>query len=293
MLAAAVALVATFAFPRVARGAKDDTMRVSWSPQAAACQQETGLKEYLNSDYYYRGETVDGKGYYSRDVDSALLGGKPYEMYLYAEQANFHDAFIKWVVKAAHAVPLRPWAIGLALASPTIPACICHLRGRIATSLLQTQSGMLAAAVALVAICAFPRLARGAKDDTMRVSWSPQGAACQQETELKEYLNSDYYYRGETVDGKGYYSRNVDSASLDGKQYEMYLYYGFADDADDGGAGGERWGAWAFDIYKPSLTAHEMRGRVYPIAEEVTNLDQAKPAGLGSWFVACGRPDFE
>eukprot|EP00729_Bicosta_minor_P012819 gene12819-11695_t len=81
MLAVAVAVLATFTFPRLARGAKDDMMRVSWSPQAADCQQDTtGLKAYLNSDYYYRGETVDGKGYYSRNVDSATLNGKPYEM---------------------------------------------------------------------------------------------------------------------------------------------------------------------------------------------------------------------
>eukprot|EP00729_Bicosta_minor_P012821 gene12821-11697_t len=86
MLAVAVAVLATFTFPRLARGAKDDTMRVSWSPQAAECQQdETGLKEYLNSHYYYRGETVDGKGYYSRNIDSATLNGKQYEMYLFVE----------------------------------------------------------------------------------------------------------------------------------------------------------------------------------------------------------------
>lgn len=87
MVAAAVALLATFTVP-LARGAKDDTMQVRWSPQATECQQETGLKEYLNSDYYYRGETVDGKGYYSRTIDSVLLNGEQYEMYLYYEQGE-------------------------------------------------------------------------------------------------------------------------------------------------------------------------------------------------------------
>eukprot|EP00729_Bicosta_minor_P026691 gene26691-8066_t len=100
---------------------------------------------------------------------------------------------------------------------------------------------MVAAAVVLLATFAFP-LARGAEDDTMQVSWSPQKAECQQDvTGLKDYLNSDYYYQGETVDGRGYYAHSADSALLNGKQYEMYLYYDSAT-------------SWVFDINKPSVT---------------------------------------
>eukprot|EP00729_Bicosta_minor_P011163 gene11163-5987_t len=153
MLPAAVALLAAFAFPRLARGAKDATMRVSWSPQAARCQQDTtGLKEYLNSDYYYRGETVDGKGYYSRNVDAATLNGKQYAMYLYYDVGDDGDEE-GW----------GTWA---------------------------------------------------AKDDTMRVSWSPQAVACQEEWMVGHVasINGDYFYQEDRSDGRAYYARGPNLA---------------------------------------------------------------------------------
>eukprot|EP00729_Bicosta_minor_P024564 gene24564-29779_t len=109
---------------------------------------------------------------------------------------------------------------------------------------------MLAVAVALLATFTFPRLARGAKDDTMRVSWVPKDPDCKAQG-YENWLNGDYHYRGVTVDGRSYYSRSIDAFMVDGTTYTtMYLYFHVFETKYDFDFEGK----WAFDTRRPSLT---------------------------------------
>lgn len=78
-MVAAVALFSTFAIP-LARGAKDDMMKVSWTPSLTKCKRVQTQFDVMTGNYIYQGTRNDGNPYYAR-----VFGGKRF--YLYYESA--------------------------------------------------------------------------------------------------------------------------------------------------------------------------------------------------------------
>lgn len=78
-MVAAVALFSTFAIP-LARGAKNDMMKVSWTPSWNMCIRVQTQFDGMTGHYIYQGTRNDGNPYYARD-----FGVKRF--YLYYESA--------------------------------------------------------------------------------------------------------------------------------------------------------------------------------------------------------------